>query len=100
AMVVLGPVAGAQAPPLPPSAAAMWAARPQHSRAASPYTSRVRPIAAYESGAGCVFAGRCAYAQQRCLDARPEPRQFGDHVVACHRTEELHGTLHKALERA
>jgi oligopeptide/dipeptide ABC transporter ATP-binding protein len=83
-----------------PYTAGLLAARPQSARVASLYTIPGRPIAAYESGPGCVFASRCAYAQQRCLEARPRPRQLGDHVVACHRAEELHSTLHQALERA
>jgi oligopeptide/dipeptide ABC transporter ATP-binding protein len=99
-IVESGPSAGLHERALHPYTAGLLAARPQPSRVASLYTIPGRPIAAYESGAGCVFAGRCAYTQQRCHDARPELRQFGDHVVACHRAEELHGTLHKALERA
>jgi len=95
-IVETGPSAGLHERALHPYTAGLLAARPQPSRVASLYTIPGRPIAAYESGTGCVFAGRCAYTQQYCLDARPEPRQFGDHVVACHRTEELHGTLHSA----
>lgn len=85
---------------LHPYTAGLLAARPQASRVASLYTIPGRPIAAYESGPGCVFAGRCGYAQQRCVEARPEPRQIGDHVVSCHRAEELQSSLHQALERA
>ncbi|MDR2984061.1 MAG: ABC transporter ATP-binding protein [Nocardiopsaceae bacterium] len=99
-IVETGPSAGLHERALHPYTAGLLASRPQRSRVASLYTIPGRPIAAYESGDGCVFAGRCAYAQQRCQDARPEPRQFGDHVVACHRAEELRGTLHKELERA
>src|SRR5215472_6887067 len=95
-LVETGPSSGLHERALHPYTAGLLAARPQPSRVASLYTIPGRPIAAYESGTGCVFAGRCAYTQQHCLDARPEPRQFGDHVVACHRTEELHGTLHSA----
>jgi oligopeptide/dipeptide ABC transporter ATP-binding protein len=95
-IVETGPSAGLHERALHPYTAGLLAARPQPSRVASLYTIPGRPIAAYESGTGCVFAGRCAYTQQHCLDARPEPRRFGDHVVACHRTEELHGTLHSA----
>jgi len=83
-----------------PYTAGLLAARPQPTRVASLYTIPGRPIAAYESGPGCVFASRCAYAQPRCLEARPTPRQLGDHLVSCHRAEELQGALHQALERA
>jgi len=85
---------------LHPYTAGLLAARPQQTRVASLYTIPGRPIAAYESGPGCVFASRCAYVQRRCTEARPEPRQLGDHVVSCYRAEELQGTLHRALERA
>jgi peptide/nickel transport system ATP-binding protein len=83
-----------------PYTAGLLAARPQPTRVARLSTIPGRPIAAYESGPGCVFASRCAYVQQYCLDARPEPRQLGDHTVSCHRAEELYGTLHQTLERA
>jgi len=99
-IVETGPSAGLHSRALHPYTAGLLAARPQPSRVASLYTIPGRPIAAYEAGAGCVFAGRCGYAQQRCLEARPEPRSLGDHVVSCHRAEELHGTLHQAVETA
>jgi oligopeptide/dipeptide ABC transporter ATP-binding protein len=99
-IVETGPSASMHERALHPYAVGLLAARPQSARVASLYTIPGRPIAAYESGPGCVFASRCAYAQQRCVEARPEPRQLGDHVVSCHRAEELHGTLHQALERA
>ena len=99
-IVETGPSATMHERALHPYTAGLLAARPQPARVASLYTIPGRPIAAYESGPGCVFASRCAYAQQRCLEARPEPRQLRDHVVSCHRAEELRGTLHQALERA
>jgi oligopeptide/dipeptide ABC transporter ATP-binding protein len=99
-IVESGPSASMHERALHPYTAGLLAARPQPTRVASLYTIPGRPIAAYESGPGCVFASRCAHAQQRCLEARPEPRQLGDHVVSCHRAEELRGTLHQALERA
>src|SRR5215469_2907800 len=99
-IVETGPSASMHGRARHPYTAGLLAARPQPTRVASLYTIPGRPIAAYESGPGCVFASRCAYAQQRCLEARPEPRQLGDHVVSCHRAEDLQGTLHQALERA
>jgi oligopeptide/dipeptide ABC transporter ATP-binding protein len=99
-IVETGPSASMHERARHPYTAGLLAARPQPTRVASLYTIPGRPIAAYESGPGCVFASRCAHAQQRCREARPEPRQFGDHVVSCHRAEELHGTLHQALESA
>jgi oligopeptide/dipeptide ABC transporter ATP-binding protein len=99
-IVESGPAARMHESALHPYTAGLLAARPQSARVASLYTIPGRPIAAYESGPGCVFASRCAYVQQRCLADRPKPRQLGGHVVACHRAEELRGTLHQALERA
>ncbi len=47
------------------------------------------PIAAYESGAGCVFASRCPFALDVCSESRPVLRQIGVSLVACHRAEEM-----------
>jgi peptide/nickel transport system ATP-binding protein len=99
-IVESGPSASMHERALHPYTAGLLAARPQSARVASLYTIPGRPIAAYEAGPGCVFASRCAYAQQRCQEARPEPRQLGDHLVSCHRAEELRSDLHQALERA
>jgi oligopeptide/dipeptide ABC transporter ATP-binding protein len=52
-----------------------------------------RPLSAFEVGEGCVFASRCAFAQERCLEERPGLRDFGAGRVACHRAEELAGSL-------
>jgi peptide/nickel transport system ATP-binding protein len=98
-IVETGPSASMHERALHPYTAGLLAARPKPARVASLYTIPGRPIAAYESGPGCVFASRCAYAEQRCLDARPSPRRIGDHVVSCHRADELQATLQRALER-
>ena len=37
----------------------------------------------------CAFAPRCALTIDRCRRERPEPRAFGDRLVACHRAELL-----------
>ena len=99
-IVETGPSATMHERAMHPYTIGLLAARPQPTRVASLYSIPGRPIAAYESGPGCVFASRCAYVEQRCLDSRPAPRQIGDHVVACHRAEELRETLHHALEHA
>jgi len=99
-IVESGPSATMHERAMHPYTAGLLAARPPATRVASLHTIPGRPTAAYESGPGCVFASRCAYTQQRCLEARPEPRQLGDHVISCHRAEELQGTLRRALERA
>jgi oligopeptide/dipeptide ABC transporter ATP-binding protein len=98
-IVESGPSADMHERALHPYTIGLMAARPNPTRVAELYTIPGRPIAAYESGAGCVFASRCAHAQQRCTDVRPMPRQIGDHVVACHRAEELHSSP-KTLESA
>ena len=99
-IVETGPSATMHERAMHPYTIGLLAARPQPTRVESLYSIPGRPIAAYESGPGCVFASRCAYVEQRCLDSRPAPRQIGDHVVACHRAEELRETLHHALEHA
>ncbi len=38
---------------------------------------------------GCAFHTRCPFAVDQCAVTRPELLHHGDHVVACHRTEEL-----------
>ena len=52
-----------------------------------------RPILASEAPSGCVFAERCPYATDRCRDERPKLRAVGGRFVACHRAEELRGTI-------
>ena len=52
-----------------------------------------RPAAAYEAGPGCAFAARCPWAQERCRETRPELRPLDNHLVACHRAEELRGRI-------
>jgi peptide/nickel transport system ATP-binding protein len=52
-----------------------------------------RPLSAFEVGAGCPFAQRCAFALERCRAERPALRELGAGRVACHRAEELDGRL-------
>ncbi len=52
-----------------------------------------RPLSAFEVGAGCAFAPRCAFAVERCHLERPELRVLDAGRVACHRAEELAGQL-------
>ncbi|MFG1687024.1 ABC transporter ATP-binding protein [Nonomuraea sp. NPDC049269] len=47
-----------------------------------------RPISAFEAGDGCAFAPRCPLAVDRCFAERPQPRQVGPSVVACHFAEQ------------
>lgn len=51
------------------------------------------PMAAYESGEGCVFATRCPLAMDRCVRERPSLRTVDGSEVACHRAEEVEAML-------
>jgi oligopeptide/dipeptide ABC transporter ATP-binding protein len=81
-------------------------ARSLHERARHPYTIGLlasrpdpvrrtarlqaipgRPVGAWEAGAGCPFAGRCAYVTDRCREQRPPLREVAGGLVACHHAE-------------
>jgi len=76
-----------------PYTAGLLAARPSPTQVDKLETIPGRPISAFESGPGCVFSSRCPFVQDRCLETRPEPRPIGDHLVACHRAEEIEEDL-------
>ncbi len=38
---------------------------------------------------GCAFASRCPHADARCRAERPEPRDHGGTMIACHHTETI-----------
>ena len=63
--------------------------RPRIDRTQRLETIPGRPISAYEAGEGCVFASRCPFVEDRCRSIRPSVRLLDDHLVACHRAEEL-----------
>lgn len=94
-IVESGPSSKLHEEALHPYTVGLMAARPQASRVARLDPIPGRPIAAYESGPGCVFAARCAYAERRCHEVRPEPRRLGARTVSCHRAEELQFSLRK-----
>jgi peptide/nickel transport system ATP-binding protein len=55
---------------------------------------RIQPISGLppllrEASAGCAFAPRCAFADDRCRSQRPEPRSFDGRTILCHRAEEI-----------
>ena len=52
-----------------------------------------RPVSAYEAPAGCAFAPRCPYAEDRCREARPRSRTSPSGKVRCVRAEELRGSM-------
>lgn len=74
---------------LHPYTAALLAARPGTAKVERLAVIPGRPVSAWETGAGCVFYDRCSFAEQHCQAVRPEPRPIEDHMVACHRVEEL-----------
>ncbi len=76
-----------------PYTAGLLASRPSATRRARLAAIPGRPQAAYEIGNGCAFVARCPYAIDVCRSVRPELRTVGTSRVACHRAEELVGTL-------
>jgi len=88
------PAATLHARALHPYTAALLASRPSASARSKRLTAIPgRPLSAFEVGAGCVFASRCAFAQDRCQAERPALRQVGAGRVACHRVEEIHAEV-------
>jgi peptide/nickel transport system ATP-binding protein len=77
---------------LHPYTFALLCARPQVTRVARLCVIPGRPSAAHETGDGCVFASRCGFVTEQCRTVRPLLRPIGDHMVACHRAEELQET--------
>jgi oligopeptide transport system ATP-binding protein len=59
-----------------------------------------RPLSAFEAPSGCVFADRCPYQQQRCVEEAPALRELEGAMVRCHRAEELSETLASDFEEA
>jgi oligopeptide/dipeptide ABC transporter ATP-binding protein len=72
-----------------PYTRALLRSRPRLDRSERLETIAGRPVSAYETGEGCVFASRCPFVQERCRATRPTIRTLDDHLVACHRAEEL-----------
>jgi oligopeptide/dipeptide ABC transporter ATP-binding protein len=86
---------------LHPYTAGLLASRPSASARSRRLTAIPgRPLSAFEAGAGCVFASRCAFAQDRCRAERPALRQFGAGRAACHRVEEIRAELSAASRAA
>lgn len=56
------------------------------------------PLSAAEAPSGCVFSDRCAFAVDRCVAVRPEPRAIGGGWVRCHRSAELADQLRPMSE--
>ncbi|MEU6556976.1 ABC transporter ATP-binding protein [Streptomyces sp. NPDC046915] len=72
-----------------PYTAGLLRSRPAIGTRARPVSLPGRPLSAFEAGPGCVFADRCAFAEEDCRTQRPRLEAHGTHLVACHRAAEL-----------
>jgi oligopeptide/dipeptide ABC transporter ATP-binding protein len=80
--------------PLHPYTAALVRARPSVSSSSQRLAAIPgRPLSGFEAPDACAFAPRCPFAQDRCLEGRPELRPVGAGHVRCVRAEELRGRL-------
>ena len=59
-----------------------------------------RPVAAFEAGAGCAFADRCALADDRCREAVPQLLETTDGKVACFRADQPAGRTDPLIEES
>jgi oligopeptide/dipeptide ABC transporter ATP-binding protein len=79
------------ADPLHPSTAALLAARPRLDVSGGRLAAIAgRPLSAFEAPAGCAFADRCPYCEQRCLAEEQILRPLGAGLVRCCRADEIH----------
>ena len=93
-IVESGPVGAVQDRPLHPYTRGLLESRPSLTAVKELVAIPGRPASAFEIEQGCVFAPRCAWATDVCRTVTPEARSGladsgDDHVVACHRAEEL-----------
>lgn len=86
--------------PCHPYTAGLLASRPRQDRIERPKAIPGRPLSAFEVGRGCVFASRCPFADQRCHEERPVPREVAGRTVACHHVEEIGTDLTDSLREA
>ena len=96
-IVETGPSEHVYERPLHPYTAGLLQSRPSTTEVRRLRAIPGRPISAYEAGAGCAFAARCAYVTDLCRVERPLPRTIDHRVVACHRTEEISDQLSEDL---
>ncbi len=76
-----------------PYTVGLMRSRPVIGRRSRIQTIPGRPVSAFETGPGCVFAARCPYRIDRCIVERPVLHTVGGRAVACHRAEELQGKI-------
>ncbi|MEU9456206.1 ABC transporter ATP-binding protein [Streptomyces sp. NPDC048277] len=88
-IVELAPSEGLHRTARHPYTAGLLRSRPAIGTRARPVSLPGRPVSAFEAGPGCVFADRCAFAEERCRTDRPRLEAHGTHLVACHRAAEL-----------
>jgi oligopeptide/dipeptide ABC transporter ATP-binding protein len=88
-IVEMGPSAKLQSAAQHPYTIGLLSSRPSITKTERLRAIPGRPVSAFEAGDGCVFASRCAFAQERCRDVRPKFQSVGEWSVACHRTEEI-----------
>ncbi|HEX9064416.1 MAG TPA: ABC transporter ATP-binding protein [Streptosporangiaceae bacterium] len=92
-IVEIGSSAGIRDAALHPYTVGLLGSRPEIGNRARIKVIPGRPVSAFEAGPGCVFTARCPYATDRCNAERPSLRPVGAQLVACHRAEELRGTI-------
>lgn len=80
--------------PLHPYTAALSAARPAIEGDVHRLSAiRGRPLSAFEAPAGCPYAPRCDFVQDRCAEQHPELGDLEGGCVRCLRAAELRGQL-------
>ncbi len=76
--------------PLHPYTMSLEGARPAITGPAQRLAAiRGRPVSAFEAPAGCAFAPRCDFAQERCTQQEPVPETVDGTTVRCLRAREL-----------
>jgi oligopeptide/dipeptide ABC transporter ATP-binding protein len=88
-IVELAPSEGLHRTAQHPYTAGLLRSRPAIGTRTRPVSLPGRPQSAFETGPGCVFADRCAFAEERCRTVRPHLEAHGTHLAACHRVAEL-----------
>jgi len=80
--------------PLHPYTMSLEGARPAITGPAQRLAAiRGRPVSAFEAPAGCAFAPRCDFAQERCSEQDPAPETIDGTTVRCLRARELRGSV-------
>jgi peptide/nickel transport system ATP-binding protein len=91
--------------PLHPYTLALWSAAPSFDPDARGRRDRIRlqgdPPSPIDVPSGCRFAGRCPFAEDRCLAEPPPLREvLPGHFVACHRVSDAGEALYPIRKAA